>query len=459
MSTAPPSHPDPRRNLPAIATLIELPEVAALRTPLNRTTLTQAARQVVDLVRRGQLEIPGNAATWATHIAAELTRLDRPSLRPVVNATGVVLHTNLGRAPLAASALEAVVHAASGASNLEYDLDRGSRGSRYTHATTRLRDVTGAEDALVVNNCAAALVLALNTFAEGRDAIISRGELIEIGGSFRVPDIMAKSGAQLREVGTTNRTHPDDYRRAASAATGALVKVHRSNFEQRGFVAEASLTDLAPIAAELGVPLLHDFGSGLLLDLAPWGLSGELTARQCLAQGASLLLMSGDKLLGGPQAGIIVGGRDLVARCRQNPLTRAMRVDKLTLAALEATLALYADPEVARHHVPVLAMLTATPEEVRARAESLARAFASRGIPATVRPTESTVGGGAFPTARIPSFAVTVEHDATELEQRLRLAQTPVIGRLAEGALWLDPRSAWPPLPETLDAPVLQALA
>jgi L-seryl-tRNA(Ser) seleniumtransferase len=377
----------------------------------------------------------------------------------VVNATGVVLHTNLGRAPLAQVALDAMVAAASGASNLEYDIATGARGSRYDHAVPLLCELTGAEDALVVNNCAAALVLVLNTFAEGKDAVISRGELIEIGGSFRVPDIMAKSGAILREVGTTNRTHPDDYRRAASPTTGTIVKVHRSNFEQRGFVAEASLRDLAPIAADVGVPLLHDFGSGLLVDLSPWGLSGEATASEALAHGATLLVMSADKLLGGPQAGVLLGSSELIARCRRNPLTRTFRVDKLTLASLEATLALYRDPAVAVDQVPVLNMLTASPERIGERARLICEGLRAAGHDASVVPTLATVGGGAFPMAQIPSFAVALAGDAAALESRIRTARTPVIGRVSEGTVLLDPRSVWPAAPGTLLRPLLEALS
>ncbi len=450
---------DARRRLPAVSVLLEQPEVASLRTPTNRVELADAVRSAVGQVRDGTTPFPESPDHWAAIIAAELQRIERPSLRPVVNATGVVLHTNLGRAPLATQALAAIQAAASGASNLEYELTTGTRGSRYTHAVQLLRQLTGAEDALVVNNCAAALVLALNTVADGKEAIISRGELIEIGGSFRVPDIMAKSGALLREVGTTNRTHLDDYRRAASPATGVIVKVHRSNFEQRGYVAEATSTELVPLTGELGVPLLHDFGSGLMLDLSPWGLTGEATAREALGTGHSLLVMSGDKLLGGPQAGIILGPAHLIAACRRNPLTRALRVDKLTLAALEATLALYRDPRVAREHIPVLHMLTATPGDVRARAEHCLTALVAAGHEGEIVPALSTVGGGAFPTAQIPSFAVALRAGAANLEERLRTGRTPVIGRVADNTLLLDPRSVWPPLPDTLTTPVLEALS
>jgi L-seryl-tRNA(Ser) seleniumtransferase len=362
----------------------------------------------------------------------------------VLNGTGVVLHTNLGRAPLAQAAIDAIAHVAGGASNLEYDLGAGARGSRDTHAVALVTELTGAEDALVVNNCAAALVLALDTLADGREAIISRGELVEIGGSFRVPDIMAKSGARLREVGTTNRTHVDDYRRALGAETGAIVKVHRSNFEQRGYVAEASLRDLAPVAREGGVPLLYDFGSGLMVDLSPWGLAGEPLAREAVRDGATLVVMSGDKLLGGPQAGLMAGSAAAVARCRRNPLARALRVDKLTLAALEATLRLYREPAAAVAAIPVLAMLTADPLAVRERAAAAHAVVAAAGVACELVATEATVGGGAFPTARIPSWALAFADGAGARERALRGARLPLVGRVEGGRLLVDFRSLAP---------------
>jgi L-seryl-tRNA(Ser) seleniumtransferase len=306
--------------------------------------------------------------------------------------------------------------------------------------------LTGAEDAIVVNNCAAALVLALDALAGGREALVSRGELVEIGGSFRVPDIMAKGNARLVEVGTTNRTHLADYARAVGPETGAIVKVHRSNFTMGGFVAEVPVAELAPLAHEHGIALLHDFGSGLLLDLEPWGLAGEPTLRDAVRAGATLVLASGDKLLGGPQCGIVLGERAAVQRLRENPLARALRVDKLTIAALEATLALYRDPDTAVVEIPALAMLTAPADTVRRRAATLAHLVDVVGVPCTVVETEATVGGGAFPTARIPSWAVAIAGDAESLEATLRAGgpeghEWPVIGRIADGRLLLDLRS------------------
>ena len=445
---------DARRSLPSIGVLLERPALRALADRLPRALVTEALRALIAAARSGAA-LPADDDAWERAVEAHVAARTRPSLRAAINGTGVVLHTNLGRAPLAPAALEAIAEVARAASTLEYDVALGTRGSRHVHCAALLAELTGAEDALVVNNCAAALVLALQTFAAGRETIVSRGELVEIGGSFRVPDIMTTSGTTLVEVGTTNRTHADDYRRALSPSTGAIVKVHRSNFAQEGFVAEAGVRDLAPVAAEAGVPLLHDFGSGLMLDLAPWGLTGELTARDAVAEGATLVMMSGDKLFGGPQCGIIVGTRDAIARLRTHPLARALRVDKLTLAALEATLALYREPERARRTIPALAMLTASAESIRARADAMAASIHASGAAASsaaraaasdvrVEPSFATVGGGAFPTARIPSWAVTVGGDANTIEARLRAGVVPVIARIEAGRVRLDLRSVDP---------------
>lgn len=443
---------DARRALPSVGVLLERPSLRALSEHVPRALVTEALRALISAARQGAT-LPGDDDAWVRAVEQFVAARTLPSLRAALNATGVVLHTNLGRAPLAPAALEAVAEVARAASTLEYDVEKGARGSRHVHCATLLAELTGAEDALVVNNCAAALVLVLQTFAAGRETIVSRGELVEIGGSFRVPDIMTTSGTTLVEVGTTNRTHAEDYRRALSPRTGAIVKVHRSNFALEGFVAEAGVRELAPIAAGAGVPLLHDFGSGLMLDLSPWGLTGELTAREAVAEGATLVMMSGDKLLGGPQAGIIVGTREAVERLRAHPLARALRVDKLTLAALEATLALYRDPERARRHIPALTMLTASADSLRARADAVVAGVraAVRPRPRTadgtddldlrVEPSEATVGGGAFPTARIPSWAVTIGGDANAVEARLRTGPVPVIARIEAGRVRLDLRS------------------
>ena len=435
-------HVDARRTLPSVNALLEMRGVERLLERAPRPTVVDAVRSALESARNGEV-VPKDDDAWVAAIERALERVVRPSLRPVINATGVVLHTNLGRAPLAQVAIDAVTRIAAGYANLEYDVDAGTRGSRYAHCASLLRELTGAEDALVVNNCAAALVLALNTLANGRGAVISRGELVEIGGSFRIPDIMERSGARLIEVGTTNRTHLDDYARALDDATSAAVvmKVHRSNFTIEGFVAEASVAELRPIAAKASAPIIHDLGSGLLIPLDALGLTGEPTARDALRDGATIVTMSGDKLLGGPQAGIIVGDRAPIAAMRANPLARSYRVDKLTLAALEATLALYRDPGRALREIPVLAMLGTPVDALRDRARRLRDALGPLASRATVVESDANVGGGAFPTARIPSVALALSGDAASLERRLRAGDPPVIGRVADETLLIDLRT------------------
>jgi L-seryl-tRNA(Ser) seleniumtransferase len=450
---------DQRRALPSVRALLESDSVRPLLARAPRGLVTEAVRAVIDRARDDPATAPADAGAWGAAVEAALVMREEPSLRPLFNATGVVLHTNLGRAPLAESALTAIRATAAGYCNLEYDIAQGERGSRYVHCVSLLRELTGAEDAIVVNNCAAALVLALNTVAVGRDALVSRGELLEIGGSFRVPAIMAKSGARLVEVGTTNRTYAADYEAACGDRTAAIVKVHRSNFVVDGFVADAGVKELAPIARAHGLPLLYDFGSGLLMSLETYGLPGEPTARDAIRAGASLVLMSGDKLMGGPQAGIMAGDGALVARLRANPLARALRVDKLTLAALEATLSLYRDPDTAVSTIPTLAMLTASEAAVRERAEALAARLRAHNVAARVVSSGATVGGGAFPAARIPSAAVALGEDAVGTEARLRGGHPPVVGRIADDVLLLDLRS----VPAAHDGPfgdaVLAALS
>jgi len=428
---------DERRRLPSVSALLERSEIRTLLDTAPRAVVVDAVRATIDAARSG-VRHPTTDADWASAVRQAVERAQQPSLRRVINATGVVLHTNLGRAPLAHVALQAVQATAAGYSNLEYDIDRGARGSRYSHCVALLRELTGAEDALVVNNNAGALVLALNALADTRDVLISRGELVEIGGSFRIPDIMARSGARLVEVGTTNRTHIGDYQHAITPATGALMKVHRSNFAMEGFVAEVDGRSLAALGKDRQLPFIHDLGSGLLIDLSAIGLAGEPTASHVVRDGASLVTMSGDKLLGGPQAGIILGTADLVQRLRDNPLTRAFRVDKLTLAALEATLALYRDPARAMCDVPVLAMLSQTAAQLRVRANRVRVQLDAR---VSVVETEASVGGGAFPSVRIPSIALSVGRDAQQVEQALRRGEPAIVGRVADGCLLLDLRT------------------
>jgi L-seryl-tRNA(Ser) seleniumtransferase len=434
---------DPRRALPSVGVLLESDALRPLLDGFPRSLVAETLRAAIDAARRDPRDAPESPDGWAARVRADLAQRERRLLGPAFNATGVILHTNLGRAPLAAAAIDAIGRVAAGYATLEYDVERGMRGSRHAHCGELLRELTGAEDALVVNNCAAALVLALNTLADGRDAIVSRGELIEIGGSFRVPAIMAKSGARLVEIGTTNRTHLADYKAAIGSETGAIVKVHRSNFVIDGYTTDVALADLATLASRVGVPLLHDFGSGLMLPLDDYGLHGEPTASTVARTGATVV-MSGDKLLGGPQAGIILGTREVIARIRENPLTRALRVDKLTIAALQATLALYRDPAVAVSMIPILAMIAMPLAALRRRAERIVAGLAAGGVSAVVVDSEASVGGGAFPTARIPSCALALDGGAVRLEAAARAASTPIIGRIADDRFLLDLRTILP---------------
>ncbi|HTK48362.1 MAG TPA: L-seryl-tRNA(Sec) selenium transferase [Gemmatimonadaceae bacterium] len=431
---------DARRALPSVGALLQTGAVRALLDVAPRPLVVEAVRATVARARETAIA-PADDAAWADAIAARLADATRPSLRRVINATGVVLHTNLGRAPLAAVALDAIAEIAAGYSNLELDLDRGARGSRYVHCASLLRELTGAEDALVVNNCAAALVLALDTIASGRDAVLSRGELVEIGGSFRVHEIMAKSGARLREVGATNRTHLADYVRAIGPDTGVLLKVHRSNFAVHGFTAEVTVRELAPLAASHALPIVHDLGSGLLLSLEPIGLAGEPTARDALDAGATIVVMSGDKLLGGPQAGLVLGAARWIEAMRRNPLARSYRVDKLTLAALEATLALYREPARAFAEIPTLALLATSADLLRARAAALRDTLAGDGIVADVVESTGSVGAGAFPDAALAGAAVALAGDAEAWARRLRAGSPAVVGHVHDARLHLDLRA------------------
>jgi len=458
---------DPRRDIPPVDRLLSSAPFERLLTERPRALVVQAV-QDLQAEQRAELDSDGTPAArtdpawYAEQCEAKLRSLFEPSLRPVINATGVVLHTNLGRAPLADAAIRAVERIARGYSNLEYDLGRGSRGSRYAHCAALLTRLTGAQAALIVNNNAAALVLALNTLARGLEVVISRGELVEIGGSFRVPDILERSGAVLREVGSTNRTHEHDYEAAVGETTGAILKVHPSNFRIAGFTAAVSARSIARIAGERGIPLLHDLGSGLLMDSGTLGLPYEPTALDALREGADIVTMSGDKLLGGPQAGIIAGRADLVDRMRSNPLCRALRVDRITLAALGATLALYLDPARAVREIPVLRMLTAGAGALASRADRLAGSIRREGIATTVIEGASAVGGGAFPTASLRTALVRLEPAglaAEHIEQRLRRTKPPIIARIADGFVVLDPRTLLDGEDEVLPGLIGAALA
>ncbi len=402
--------------------LRDLPSVDELAREHDDPLAVDAARRVLEQAR-DEIRAGAEPGDLTVRLGAELASLRRPRLRRVINATGVIVHTNLGRAPLPEAALERVEDAARGYSNLEYDLSSGARGSRQDHIADILRRLTGAEAALVVNNNAAAVLLALAALAEGREVLVSRGELIEIGDGFRIPDVLARSGARLREVGTTNRTRAADYERAIGDETALILRVHQSNFRVVGFTELPSLAQLAAVARRHELPLVDDLGSGVLVELAD-----EPSAKESLAAGADLVTFSGDKLLGGPQAGIVVGRADLVERLRRHPLQRALRADKLTLAALEGTLALYLD---APERIPVLRMLR--DDGVRARAERLASV--TRGA---VEESVARVGGGALPLAELPSFACALEE---ELATPLRSADPPVVGIVRDGKLLLDCRT------------------
>jgi L-seryl-tRNA(Ser) seleniumtransferase len=428
-----------------------LPSVdRVLRTPAAAEGIARHGRPLTVAAIRASLGAArgAGAAPAAAEVGADaLARLeaDRPRLRPVYNLTGTVLHTNLGRALLAEEAVEAAVAAMRQAMALEFDLGSGRRGERDALLRGLLIELTGAEDATVVNNNAAAVLLVLNTLAAGREAVVSRGELIEIGGSFRMPDIMTRAGTRIVEVGTTNRTHARDYRDALGPETGVVLKVHTSNYRIEGFVKAVPAAELAGIAQAHGVPLVNDLGSGTLVDLGAFGLPREPTVASAVAE-ADMVTFSGDKLLGGPQAGFIVGRRELIARVNRNPMKRAMRVDKVRLAALEATLRLYRDPERLAARLPTLRLLARPQAEITALAEALRPALAAAlpGFGVTVAECASQIGSGALPTATVPSAGLAVRAGRgallLELAARLRALPVPVIGRITDGALVLDLR-------------------
>ncbi len=440
------------RGLPSVDQLLRAldgrPEVAAI----PRARLTAMVRDAVDAERRAVRAGERAAAdteTLAAGVVAAVRQAGLFSLRPVINATGVVLHTNLGRALLSPLALERVAAVGAAYSNLELDIATKERGSRYSHVEALLRRLTGAEDALVVNNNAAAVLLALETLAHGKEVIVSRGELIEIGGEFRIPDIMLRSGAVLREVGATNRTHLRDYADAIGPDTALLLKVHTSNYRVVGFTADVSSRELTELGRERGIPVMEDLGSGSLVDLRPWGFPHEPTVPEVVASGVSLVSFSGDKLLGGPQAGIVVGTRAIVARLKKNPWNRALRIDKFTIAALEATLIAY-EAGVARETVPTLRLLTESLRGVMARARRVQRGLGAEVVArlaARVVEDRAQVGGGALPTVELPTAGLALgatDAAARALDAALRAGDPPVIGRLADDRLFLDCRTVLP---------------
>ncbi|MDX2015438.1 MAG: L-seryl-tRNA(Sec) selenium transferase [Myxococcaceae bacterium] len=425
--------------LPSIDELLSEARIAALGERVSRALLLEACRSAVAEVR-SEILAGAEVSFTVERVEQRLARLAQPNLRRVLNATGVVLHTNLGRAPLSARAVDRVREVASGYCNLELDLDEGERGSRFSHVVELLCRLTGAEDAIVVNNCAAATVLTLGALAQGREVIVSRGELVEIGGGFRVPDVMRQSGCTLVEVGTTNRTRVGDYEAALTATTGLLLKVHRSNFAVVGFTEEATTSQLVALGRARGVPVFEDLGSGALEPLHGEGLTSEPTVRTVVAAGADVVAFSGDKLLGGPQAGILVGRREAISRLARHPLQRALRVDKLTVAALEATLEAYRDG-TADAELPARAMLLEAPAALERRAAVLAAALAREQVRHRVVTTTSRVGGGSMPLAQPPSFAVAIEGAAAQrLHDELRAGSPPIVARICDDELWLDVR-------------------
>lgn len=447
---------DPRallRSLPKVDDLFKREDVAALEAAHGHALTLEAVRESLDATRAA---VRGGEAASLSNVSADAIVADaahllaiktRRSLVRVINATGIVVHTNLGRSPLAEAAVEAVAEIARGYSTLEYDVATGERGSRHVHVEELICRLTGAEAALAVNNNASAVLIGLAALARRKEAIVSRGQLVEIGGSFRIPDIMRESGAKMVEVGTTNKTHLADYENAITQKTGLLLKVHSSNFRVVGFTEEVSLPDLVALGAKHGVPVFEDQGSGVLVDLARYGLPGEPTVASAIAAGADLVSASGDKLLGGPQAGILAGKREVIAKLKKHPLARCVRLDKMTLAALEVTLRLYLDESRLFAEVPTLRMLTMTAAEAERRAGAFARAIAEAcgdAYAVTTSADVSRAGGGALPMADIPTTVVALiprDGDLVALERALRLGEPAVIARINDGRLLLDPRT------------------
>lgn len=436
------------RQIPKVDELLRHPRLASLSC--QHTILTETVREVIDSLRQAILagEEP---SIQPDSLCDEVERLVQKkttmNLRPVINATGIVLHTNLGRAKLSTAAVQAIQSAAQDYNTLEYNLEKGSRGSRYSHVEQLISKLTGAEDAMVVNNNAAAVMLVLSTMARGKEVVTSRGELVEIGGAFRVPEIMSQSGGTLVEVGTTNKTHPSDYVRAVTENTGAFLKVHTSNFKIVGFSEEVSLEEMVRLGHERNIPVIYDLGSGAMVRLEDYGILDEPNVLDAMKSGADIISFSGDKLLGGPQAGIIIGRREYIEAMKKNPLTRAFRIDKLTLAALEATLREYQDPAQAIQNNPTLRMITATMETLVPKGEQLlAELQRTCDGSYTVELTEDfgQVGGGSVPTQMIRSSVVAVEPTLVSpdvLEQRLRRISLPIIARISKDRLLLDVRT------------------
>lgn len=461
-------HPNPLRSIPAVNELVEQPALRELAARLGHAVVVEYARQYLDGVRDALRRSPAKTtppdiAALTAGVAAAIAAGETPSLRRVINCTGVLLHTGLGRAPLAEEAIAAMTEAARDYASVEVDLTTGERSQRIAAVEKLLCELTGAEAAVVANNNAGATMLALAAIAAGGEVIVSRGELIEIGGSFRLPDVMATSGAKLREVGTTNKTRIGDFRAAIGPDTAALMRAHPSNYVVVGFTERASLEQLVALGREHSLTVIDDIGSGALIDFERFGFSGEPVARESIAAGADVVLFSGDKLLGGPQCGIAVGRREAIGRLAKHPMMRALRVDKLTLAALAATLRLYRDPAVAMARVPLLAMLSASIDSLRQRAESLAAALAADANVADAQAIEDEtfLGGGSIPTQRLATWCVALrprEMSLTEAAAALRAGQPAVFARVQNDRLLLDLRSVPQPLDAELQGAVGAAL-
>ena len=444
------------RKIPSVDEILSNPQIADLLRTYPRTVVVDAVRNGLKRLRQQLLdkkELTDLEEEFFSfeHLYSlfrkEIDLQVQPRLRHLINATGVVIHTNLGRSPLHPSALQHMIDIAKNYSNLEYDLDRGERGNRYTHVEGILCRLSGAESALVVNNNAGAVLLVLNTIAEGREVIVSRGELVEIGGAFRIPDVMRRSGALLKEVGTTNRTYLRDYQKAIGSQTALLLKVHASNFRVMGFTSDVSLQELAQLGRQHDLPVMNDLGSGCFVDLSQYGLEKEPTVQEAIKTGVDVVTFSGDKLLGGPQAGIILGKKNLLDLIKINPLTRALRIDKLTLAALESTLLLYLDEKRAMEEIPTLRMLSLDTGNLKRRGRRLLRRLSGRvdkGTQLTLREDVSQVGGGALPLQELPTMVLAVKPldlSVNEVEENLRKGEPPIISRISKDELILDMRT------------------
>ncbi len=436
------------RQLPSIDTLLTSAKSNQLQESFGRPLILQALRTALDETRQaiqtGELDYTPDEGELIAKAAGWLDSYLAPTLYPLINATGVIVHTNLGRAPLSEAATAAINDISAGYSNLEYDVASGTRGSRSSHASELMKNITGAEDAMVVNNNASAVLLMLSGLCQGGEVIISRGQLVEIGGGFRVPDVMAQSGAHLVEVGTTNRTHLFDFERAITAETAALMIAHHSNYKIIGFTSEPRIDELAQVAHLNELPMLFDQGSGALLDVAPFGLDHEVTVSEGLQSGADIVAFSGDKLLGGPQAGILCGRSDLIGMLKRHPLARAMRPDKTCLAALSATLNHYLRGEAVQE-IPVWRLISRPVDDIEDESAFLVSRFKQAGVPAQIADGRSRVGGGSLPGSSLPTKLVAIESkDVEQLAARLRQAANPVIGRIQDERLLLDPRTLLP---------------